>query len=528
MGKFVLPLANLFIREALYLSIARRTKISKGLPKIIDLFIPNVDDNVFVYNVKWFIGGLGGGFLISLWIPILSFTSRMVGYELFTLFVISYLTMLILVPIVLVIDFIQQLVATVNELRLLGKLEYLPIPRSDVEKAASYSILIGGGLSLLLGMGVSSSIVIALTTGHSSALVAIPLVFVTSMLLTYPLVVTVYTIFRGKAPAPVSLVLYVALIVGVLALYFNVLSFGSVSEAKELIGKLKIVFPFPYLNVIINEPDALSVALIIVYTSLGLTSSILIPSKLGLNLIEVKTSVRGRALTLNYPKVLAMGLKDLLLIFRDSARQKQFYAQATPLLVPFLVSLLNVKAVQVINVMNPVYRFVMFCLIGVISYISATLSSPTLIFVEGDRSHILYLTPLKRLDVVLSKTVASTIMYIPVSIFTSTATGVVYGLTPGVLTFVSTLTYWIAGSFFTLLMMTPSLEEKPVAWTEFSINVWKRLLIDVALFIPIAFLTVLSISLVVLGLEVYALLTILIPPVAVSLTIIYFALKDSR
>lgn len=524
----VLSLAKLFIRETLYLSITRRTRLTKGLLRIVDLFLPNVEDNILIYNLKWFIGGLGGGFLISLWIPILSFTSRLIGYELFTLFVISYLTMLILVPIILVIDFIHQLIATVNELRLISKLEYLPIPRSDVEKAASYSILIGGGLALLLGMGVSSSIVIATTTGHNVALVAIPLVFVTSMLLTYPIVITIRSILRGKTPTLVSLVLYVALIVGVLALYFNVLSFGSVSEAKELVERLKVVFPFPYLHVIINKPDAHSVALIAIYTSLGLMSSIVVPSKLGLELAEDKVSSKGRSLTLNFPRIVAIGLKDLLLILRDHARQKQFYAQATPLLVPFMVSLLNARAIQTINVMDPTYRLVMFYLIGVISYISATLSSPTLLFVEGDRSYILYFTPLRRIDIVLSKTIASTIMYAPVSAFTSIAIGVTYGSAPGALTFISTITYWITGSFFTLLMMTPSLEKKPIAWTEFSINVWKRLLIDIILFIPIAFLTILSVALAVLGFELYALLVVTIPPVATSLTVFYLSLKGSR
>lgn len=528
MGKHILPLANLFIRETLYLSITRRVKITKGFSKILELFIPNVGDSTFIYNFKWFLGGLGGGFLISVWIPILSIASRILGYELFTLFVISYLTMLILVPVVLVIDFIQQLIATVNELRLLRKLEYLPIPRSDVEKAASYSILIGGGLSLLLGMGVSSSLVISSATGLNAALISIPLVFVTSMLLTYPVAIIIYSTLRGKTPPPISLILYVALIVGILALYFSVLSFGSVGEAKELIAKLKTIFPFPYLNVIINEPDAVSVASIVAYTTLGLVLSIFIPSKFGLNILEEKPRGKWKSLLLNQPKVLAMSLKDLLLIFRDSARQKQFYAQATPLLVPFLVSLFNVKTIDMMSALNPVHRLVIFSLMGVISYISATLASPTLVFVEGDRSHILYSTPLSRTEVVLSKTIASTIMYIPVSVFTSIATGLIYGLTPSFLTLVSTITYWTTGSFFTLAMATPSLKEKPVAWTEFSVNVWKRLLIDIALFIPIAFLTVLSIALVVFGQHLYALLTILLPPATVSSIVLYSALRNSR
>jgi len=177
LGSLVYSIANLFIREAIYLSFTKRTGGFVKFGGLLDIFIPNINDTVLTYNLKWFIGGLGAGLLITIWVPLLSFLSRVVGEDLFMLFIISYLSMLIMIPLILIVELLNAVVASLRELQLMKKLEYLPIPKEDIEKAASYSILIGGGFAQLIGMGLTTGLIIGMYLNTIYSIIVIPILF---------------------------------------------------------------------------------------------------------------------------------------------------------------------------------------------------------------------------------------------------------------------------------------------------------------------------------------------------------------
>lgn len=525
MSSLTFTIASLFIREAIYLSFAKRAGGFVKLGRLFDFFIPGINDSVLTYNLKWFIGGLGAGLLITIWVPLLSLLSRFVGENLFMLFVISYLSMVILIPLILIIELLNSVVATLKELQLTKKLEYLPISKKDIEKAASYSVLIGGGFAQLIGMGLTTGLIIGSYLNFTHSIIVIPMLFASSMLLAYPIALIAYSKVGGKVPPLISLLAYVSVIVAILLFYFNVLSFGSVDEARRLINNLKPIFPFPYLDIVVNGPSASSIIYASTYTLSGTLLSILIPSKFTLKL-SVETKSLGKAFNINYPRIVAMGFKDLLLLARDPSRLKQFYGITVPMFVPFILSLASSSSVAAIRAYEPLSRIFVLGYTGVVSYIVSTLSSPMMIFIEGDRSYILYCLPIRKREVVLSKTFASTILSLPIVLFIAFLIGLLYGVQGGLVVVYSMITYWVTGSLLTLSLQTPSLENQPIAWTQFGINIWKRLAIYILLYIPIGFVSALSFVLYVLNLPLQASLALLAPPSITTVIFMYDLMSE--
>ncbi|MEM4532341.1 MAG: hypothetical protein QXU89_01635, partial [Desulfurococcaceae archaeon] len=129
-------LSLIFIREAIYLSL-RKAGIEKGfIAYLSNLFLPNITDNVFVYNMKWFVSGLLSGLLMSLWIPLIIEATRLIGVALIVIFIVAYMIMVMLISILLTTDLIHQVLASINELGLWRRIEYLPYSRETIEKAA--------------------------------------------------------------------------------------------------------------------------------------------------------------------------------------------------------------------------------------------------------------------------------------------------------------------------------------------------------------------------------------------------------
>lgn len=525
LGSLVYSIANLFIREAIYLSFTKRTGGFVKFGGLLDIFIPNINDTVLTYNLKWFIGGLGAGLLITIWVPLLSFLSRVVGEDLFMLFIISYLSMLIMIPLILIVELLNAVVASLRELQLMKKLEYLPIPKEDIEKAASYSILIGGGFAQLIGMGLTTGLIIGMYLNTIYSIIVIPILFASSMLLVYPIALILYSKMSGRVPSIVSLVIYILILVTVLLLYFNMLSFRIISEAKRLISSFKLLFPFPYLDIVINGPSFSSIIIASTYTLTGIILSTLIPSRFNLKLETVIES-KSRSFDLNHRRLITIGLKDLLLIVRDSSRLKQFYGVAVPMFIPFIVSIMDKSILISIRAMSILQRSIFLGYTGILSYIVSTLSSPSLIFVEGDRSFILYTLPIRRRDIVFSKTLASTILFTPIIAMNAIIMSLFIDPVSVLTVFISMITYWITGSLFTLGLQTPSLEDYPVAWTQFGINIWRRMAIYIVLYIPIGVISSISFLLYVLNKHLYSLLTQFALPTLTTLIFIYIVLNE--
>ncbi|ABN69515.1 hypothetical protein Smar_0403 [Staphylothermus marinus F1] len=141
-------LALIFIREAIYRSLSRY-RVRRGIyGYFIKILMPSIDDGVLVYNLKWLLTGMMSGLFIGLWIPIVSYGSNIMGLpNISKAFTASYLIMAMLISIVIILDLIYQVTASIRDLGMTKPIEYMPIKHESIEKAASYSIIVGGGLS---------------------------------------------------------------------------------------------------------------------------------------------------------------------------------------------------------------------------------------------------------------------------------------------------------------------------------------------------------------------------------------------
>ncbi len=319
-------------------------------------------------------------------------------------------------------------------------------------------------------------------------MIMIPLGFTTSTLLVYPIMITVYSKLGGKTPPLVSLIIHVSIIVVILSIYLNTLSFGSVNEVLDFLHSYRYVFPFPYVYITLMKTSYEPVSMIssLIYFVIGLLFSIIIPSRYGIKLVRQKYVEKGRAFILKYPKLLSIGLKDVLLLLRDSTRQKQFYGQLAALSTPFILTFLSQQIIVIIHGMEIFHALVIVSFYGILSYIMAIIATPILLFIESDRNQLLYSLPISKEDLVLSKTIASTILYQPIPLvlllIASIAVSPLHGLT---IYYVSNI-YWIMGAYFSYKAMLSLLWGKLGAWTEFSLGVLKRITIMILLLLPLA------------------------------------------
>ncbi|MEM4816421.1 MAG: hypothetical protein QXU77_02575, partial [Desulfurococcaceae archaeon] len=336
-------LSLIFIREAIYLSL-RKAGIEKGfIAYLSNLFLPNITDNVFVYNMKWFVSGLLSGLLMSLWIPLIIEATRLIGVALIVIFIVAYMIMVMLISILLTTDLIHQVLASINELGLWRRIEYLPYSRETIEKAASYSVIIGGGLSLLLGMGLSIGLIIYTFTEYSLAIFMIPFGFATSTLLIYPIIIYLNSKFGGRLPPLISLVIHVLIVALILTAYLNTLTFSSITEIEDFLNTYRFIFPFSFIHIIVMKNlEPYSILFAFTYFTAGLLLSIIIPSKYGIKLLSpTSSSSKGFYLKRIFPRLLTIGFKDVLILLRDSTRQKQFYGQTVALSTPFIITMFN-------------------------------------------------------------------------------------------------------------------------------------------------------------------------------------------
>ena len=513
-------LATIFIREAIYNSL-RKTGAEKGfISRFMSLFLPSIGDDIVTYNMKWFVSGLLSGILMSLWIPIMIYISSLINVYFVRLTVIASLVMMMLISVLIITDLIHQVVASINELALWKKIEYLPIKHETVEKAASYSVLIGGGASLLLGMGLGIGLIVYAFTDLYNAVSMVPLGFITSTMLVYPIMILLYSKFSGKAPPLISLLIHVIMVVTILSIYLNTLSFGSYDEVLNFIHAYRVVFPFPYIYATIIGYEPIAIAAGLTYFIAGIVLSVTIPSRYGVRLVFSGLPEKGSGLILRYKRLVTAGLKDVLLLLRDATRQKQFYGQIAALATPFVVTILNAQILSIIHGIEYVRSLVLVSFFGLLSYIIAVITTPVLVFIESDRNRILYSLPVNREEVVISKTIASLILYQPIPIILSTLVAVLIGFVHGLITYYTMTMFWVVGAYASFEIILRMLWGKLGAWTEFSLGVLKRLLTILALMFPLGIFLSITLFLYITQ-PLTALIVNLVTPLPILLYIAY-------
>ena len=518
-------LASIFIREAIYASF-RKAGLEKGLiAYFANLLIPSIGDDIFTYNLKWFVSGLLSGVLMSIWIPLIIYGSSILGVYLVTLFLVAYMVMMMLISILIITDLIHQVIASINELALWKRIEYLPISMKSIEKAASYSVLIGGGVSLLFGMGLSIGLIIYAFTDLVSAVAMIPLGFTASTLLVYPIMVYLYSKFSGRAPPLISLVIHVAIVVTILSIYLNTLSFQSVNEVMEFLQSYRLIFPFPYVYIAINGYEPIAFSASITYFATGLLLSMFIPSKYGIRLINPRISEHGKARIFNLPRLLTASLKDIVLLLRDATRQKQFYGQLAALSTPFVITLLSNQVVTIMHGMEFIRSLVLVSFFGFLSYIMAAIATPVLVFMEADRNMILYALPLSKEETIIAKTIASTILYQPLPIILFILTSIIISPIHGFVIYLTSTMFWIMGAYLSYKLVLHLLWGSLGAWTEFSLGILKRLGVILALIIPMGIFLIITLVLYIY-LPLNALILLLITPTPLTIYVFTKALRE--
>jgi len=482
-------LSTIFIREALYSSL-RKTGFEKSwFGKIASLFLPSVSDNIVAYNLKWFVSGMIIGLIMSLWIPLLIHIMLTIyRVRLIMLITSSALIMMMLISILVSNEFIQNIIASINELALWRKIEFLPLKYETIEKAASYSIIVGGGITLVSGMGLGIGLTIYLIVNSVSSIIMVPLGFTTSITLITPLAIILYHKFGGRVNPLISLLVHVLLIIGILTLYLNSLAFGTYDQVLKFLENYKYIFPFPFIYTALEGFELSSSTISLCYFLFSLALSSIIPSRYGVKLITGKRIDYGKSIIIKYSKVLSLCLKDLLISIRDNLRLKQFYGQLAALITPLVVTLLNSEVIKIIHSMEYLRTIILSSFIGLISYFIAVIVTPILLFTESDRSRILLTLPVKSEDVVIARTLTSTILYLPVAIIVSLLITILISIVHGLYLLYSSITYWITGSYLSYKVIIHMLWGREIAWTDLSLGVLKRFLIIIFLSIPLAIL----------------------------------------
>ncbi|ADI31531.1 hypothetical protein [Staphylothermus hellenicus] len=484
-------LASIFIREAIYRSLSRY-RVRRGIHGyLVKLLMPSIDDKVLVYNMKWFVTGMMSGLFIGLWIPIVSYGSNLVGLpSISKAFIASYLIMAMLISIVIILDLIYQVTASIRDLGITKPIEYMPIKYESIEKAASYSIIVGGGLSLLLGTGLSIGIMASIVLKSFPPMIMMPLGFASLVFLVYPLTIIIYSRIKPGTNSLVSLAIYLFVIITVLSFYVYFMGLGSRYMVLSVIRDYMFIFPIPYVYASINGFDPESTLYCLLYFVIGLVSSLYIPRKYGVKIIWFQRKSYGNSKRiLSRSKIITLGLKDLYLLIRDHTRQKQFYGELAAVLTPLYIPLFNPAVQSFLKALNSVSSIVLIGLYGLIAYILAVITVPILIFVEADRNKLLYAYPLSREEVVLGKTIASTILFFPIPFISLIIVSFLISWLHGLIVFYTFISYWVSGAYLSNSLILRFLWGRLDAWTELSLGIVRRLLLLFILSIPLMFFT---------------------------------------
>ncbi len=479
-------IASVFVREAIFRSYKRSGRENRFMKFLLDVFMPRATDDVLTYNMKWFVAGLFSGLFMAIWIPLFVLSSRYLGL-MYTaeLLLISYLTMAFIIAVIIVFDLIHQVTASIRELKLWTVLERHPVPRSVLEKASSYSVLIGGGISLLFGIGLAIGVITYIVTDNLGAILYVPMGFLASIMLIYPVALVLIDKIGSSLSNLVSLIIYVLLVAVAMSLYVVFIGLASPAEVYLTIYSYRVVYPLPYVYVSVLGNDASAALSSLSYFLLGLVLSATIPSRVGIKLLEARTG-RGKKRVLKYPRLWSMAFKDVFILLRDRARSKQFYGQIAALITPAAIPLFTPKILYIISVTEYMHVVFIFTIYGLLSYILAVIASPVLLFSEAENSLILKRLPLTINDVALSKLLASLILYQPFPLLlASLVTYMLRDPLIGLIVYYSLNAYWVLGGIITLYLVLLGLWRSSTAWTELSLGIIKRLIVTLVAVSPL-------------------------------------------
>ncbi len=526
MDRLSIYIAGLFVREALYRSY-KPLSTGRGFWRlIIETFMPQPSDDVATYNAKWFIGGMLSGLFMAIWIPLFVMASRSIGlYYTSELLLISYLTMVFLLSIIIVFDLIHQVVSSIKDLNLAEVLERLPIDYDTIEKAASYSILIGGGVSLLLGMGVSVGLITYIVTDNPYAIVFVPLGFLSSIFIIYPISLIVFRKVSSSVSNMVSLIIYTLLVAFTIALYVQVIGLSDPATVYDVLFSYRWAYPlsFVYLSTIGFDPYGFISSMI--FLLIGILGSVIIPSRYGIKLHQVFFE-KIRSHRIVYRRRITLGFKDVLLLLRDRARSKQFYGQIAALVTPSIIPLMIPRIVSIIRATEYYHVLFIFSLYGLLAYIISVIVSPILVFIESDKTDVLRRNPITFPDVLYGKVFASLILVQPIALFYMILT--IYSTLDPLIALVSYYsfnTYWIMGSTINLLIILKILWNNKSAWTELSLGIIKRLLATILSMLPLLIFTPFIFIAYILDVS-SAILVSMIAPLPIALYAMFESLRE--
>ncbi len=514
MEKNWIYLSILFVRESLYRSVLKSRR--RGFALIIErILFPSIFDSPLLYNVKWFLSGFIGGLLMGSWLPLiawsLTFTSG--KEDLVESLINSYLTLIFLISIVLVMDFIHQVISTVRELNIIEPLSHLPIPKHSYRKALVYSVLLGGALAFLIGISVASGFLIYIVGGIIYPTILIPVGVIVLFLIIYPIVFLVYARTRGIVHGILGVLFYTIIIAVLMTTYIVLLGVSGQNYSVEMLYPYRFIIPVNFILLSLGVLDLPIVIVSFIYGIAGMLIIFYIPRRINIEKILLGRDKGILNLRLNRRKYIVIAFKDLLLSIRDYIRLRQFYGQAAAVLVPGLLGI--IYGYSYILLFNDIIKLFIFLVYGFLGYVMASILVFILVFVEGEYSFVNYYLPLKQGDVVIGKTIASTLLVTPLFIIVAAVIAFlgspIYALT----TLLSMYGYWITASYINLSIVIEHLYNEVRAWTEFSISALRRLLINVVTLLPLAGLVVFILPLFLID-KLLATIAVAIAPIPIT------------
>ncbi len=522
-------LSILFVRESLYRSLlVRRGGFRRFLGKLL---FPSINDTALTYNIKWFLTGLVGGLLMGFWLPLIAWSLEYLGSggQAIVSLVHSYLILMFLVSIVLIMDFMHQVLSTVRELSIVEPLRHLPIDIESLRKALAYSIVFGGALSFLIGVSFASSIIVYIIMGIPYPLVFVPIGMISVFLIVYPLVFYMYYRAYGKVHGIIGVLSYVLVIAGLMTIYISAINITDNNNFIYCLTNLAPIIPINYVLLSMGYMGLDAILPMVIYIFLGITMILVIPARIGVEAIISETSGEKPVLrvSLNRAKYISLGLKDLVLLVRDSFRLKQFYGQSVTIIIPTILLLLTSDTIEFMERIDIVTQLFLLSLYGLIAYVMASIVSVIILFVEGEHSIVNYILPLSKNDIVLGKVIGGYLAIQPLFIIVFLIALARFSLIHGLMVLYVFNTYWLLSSYINVSLAIDYLYSEPRAWTEFSIGALRRLFITLISILPLTGIITLIIPVYLIN-SLYALLLMILIPVPVTAYMLYKCIRGHR
>ncbi len=527
-----LTLSCIIVKESIFKTLSRTAgREDSLLQKIIYTFmLPDINDGILVYNAKWFLAGLIAGLLISVWIPLVSYSFSIMGSEGYVEDLLTvYITFIFFISIIIIIDLVHQVISSFQELRLTEPLVHMPIDSRELRKAIAYSGLFGGGYALVLGISIAVAIIAYTHLFIPNLLIYIPVGVTNTFLIVYPLSIYLYSRLYRRIPAIVSLFIYILLISSFLTLYLILTGYVfKVKPVAYMLLKYSYIYPINYVVLSLGINHVVPVVTAIVVLALGFLLLTILPMHMGYRFIYEKQGCTtiGLTILIRHGMVLSIALKDVLLMFRSSLRLRQFYGQSIAFILPVALLLLYPGSDIVVSKLELFTRLYVFSYLGILFYIVTAIVSPTIVFVEGIDSLVNYYTPVSIRDIMIGKSIASLILLQPAILVIALITGLVtLSIVDVLVVLYSMNAYSLLASLLTNYFMLSPLADSPRAWSELSIGILRRILYTFII-VTIMFLIIpLSIIVYIIEKPLGLIVQLLIPLPAIT-TVLYRVLVE--